>query len=84
MSINNDRAYMQVYIGSQITAHQVTTRIGNHWRHAVLSQERNGVQVDYGVFCFSSRAPQIILPIEVIKGFKGRIIKEQYDAKTKS
>jgi hypothetical protein len=80
MNFINDRAYLQIHIGSQIIAHQVTTRLGHHWRHAVLSQERNGVQVDYGVFCFSTRAPQVILPIEAMKGFKGRVMKERYGA----
>jgi len=84
MSINDDRAYIQMRIDSQITVHQVIICLGHHWRHAVLSQERNGVQVDYGVFCYSTRAPQVILPIEAMKGFKGRVMKERYGAKTTS
>lgn len=75
-----DRNYLQVNIGNQIVAHQVVTCLGFHWRHTVLSQERNGVQTSYDVFCFSTRAPQVILPIAAMPGFKGRVMKERRHA----
>lgn len=74
---NPDRKYVQLNIGMGIVAHTIITCLGFHWRHVVLSKEQNGVQIDYGVYCFSTRAPEMILPIKFMKGFKGRVMKER-------
>jgi hypothetical protein len=76
-----DRKYFQVNLGKGIVAHQVTTALGFHWRYAVLSQERHGVQIDYGVYAYSIRAPQVILPVSVFRSFKGKVMKERREIK---
>ena len=75
-----DRVYTQLNIGGGIVAHTVIIRLGFHWRHAVLSKEQNGVQIEYGMYYFSTRAPEVVLPVDAMKGFKGRIMQERHYA----
>jgi hypothetical protein len=61
-----ERHYRQVPYPGCGVQYQVITKVGNHWRHIAVVNVKDGKVSKADRFFYSTRAPEVILPFEVM------------------
>jgi hypothetical protein len=60
------RQYRQINMGTGVIQYHVITAVGFHWRHIAVVTVTNGKALKAERYFYSTRAPEVILPFEVM------------------